>query len=373
LTVGALALGFAMIIVIGGLITSTEVPILAWITDAVRADLLVTSGSAITGGGEHTPMAAALGDQLLGDPARPTGIQTVVPVRMVHIDYGQFRVLLCAVAMDRYRRQTRLTMTTGAPDAFHRLAAEPHNRLALVSDNFAIQHGIHAGDELELPTPRGRLRWQVIATVPDYSWNRGTIILDWEGYRHWFGDSLVDVFHVYLNEGTDPEAVRRDLHAQLGAEHDLVVLSNHEFRQYIKTMLNQFYGLLYANVLMALTVALLGVANTLAISVLQRRRELGLLRAVGATRRQVAGSVLAQAFLIGVLGLLLGTGLGLLLQTYVLRVLMVEEAGQFFAVLVPVTMTLVTMAFTLAAAQVAGGLPALRAAYQPISEAVAYE
>jgi putative ABC transport system permease protein len=98
-----------------------------------------------------------------------------------------------------------------------------------------------------------------------------------------------------------------------------------------------------------------------------------LLRAVGATRGQVAWSVLAQALLIGVLGLLLGVGLGALLEVYCLRVLMVEEAGQFFAFLFPVTMTLLTIAFTLAAAQVAGGLPALRAAYQPISEAVAYE
>jgi putative ABC transport system permease protein len=124
---------------------------------------------------------------------------------------------------------------------------------------------------------------------------------------------------------------------------------------------------------MALAVSFLGVANTLAISVLQRRREIGLLRSVGATRGQVAWSVAAQALLIGLLGIILGVGLGVVLEHYVLDVLMVQEAGYVFASLFPLLMTVVTAAFVIGAAQLAAAVPASQAAYQSIADAIAYE
>jgi putative ABC transport system permease protein len=167
--------------------------------------------------------------------------------------------------------------------------------------------------------------------------------------------------------------VKRDIEENLGQEHALFVLTNREFRLHVKKIMDQFYTLAYANAMMALAVSFLGVASSLAISVLQRRRELGLLRAVGATRWQVAWSVAAQALFIGILGLAVGVGLGAFLQEYVLRILMVEETGYVFAFVFPFTMTLLTAAFAVLAAQVAGFLPAFRAARRPIGEAVAYE
>jgi putative ABC transport system permease protein len=209
--------------------------------------------------------------------------------------------------------------------------------------------------------------------LEDFSWNRGTIFFDRDRYKELFDDSLVDSFDVYLKPGADPLAVRQDLQRTLGKEHMLVILTNAEFRGHIQQMMERFYTLVYANGCMALLVAFLGVANTLAISVLQRRRELGLLRAVGATRLQVAWSVTAQALLIAILGLGLGVAIGVMLEEYVLKVLLVEETGYVFALLFPVTMTLLATAFTVAGGQVAAALPAVRAAYLPVCEAVAYE
>jgi ABC-type antimicrobial peptide transport system permease subunit len=69
----------------------------------------------------------------------------------------------------------------------------------------------------------------------------------------------------------------------------------------------------------------------------------------------------------------LGVGLGYLLQIYVLDVLLLEETGYTFMFLFPISMTLLTAAFAIAGAQVAGALPAARAAWQSVTEAVAYE
>src|SRR5262249_24168091 len=143
-------------------------------------------------------------------------------------------------------------------------------------------------------------------------------------YVAWFDDPVVDSYDLYVRDGVDPDTVRTALDERLGGAHQLVILNRDQFAQHIHHMIDQFYGLIYASAFMALAVSFLGVANTLAISVLQRRRELGLLRAVGATRGQVAWSVAAQSLLIGLLGLLLGIGLGAVMQEFVLNVLMVE-------------------------------------------------
>ncbi len=368
LTIGALALGLALTIVIAGLIASTEEPIFNWVDRAIRADLFVTAGSPITAGSEHTPMDASLEDKLR--QGRPE-IREVVPVRIAENKLGDKTIKICALPLERYHHMTALEMTAGEPEAWRELMA-PGSRAVVVSDNFALQHRLRVGDDFELESPSGA-RWQIVGTIVDYTWNRGTIFMDRRQYIDHFKDSQVDIFHLYLKPGADAAAVRADVDRQLGGAHGLVIQTSQVFRQYIEKMLYQFYSLLHANAVMALAVAFLGVANTLAISVLQRRRELGLLRAVGATRWQVAWSVLAQALLIGVLGLILGVALGALLQVYALEILMVEEAGQFFAFLFPLTMTLVTIVAAVIAAQVSGAVPALRAAYLPISEAVAYE
>jgi putative ABC transport system permease protein len=369
LTVGKLALGLAMTIQTAGIITSTKEPIFTWIEGAIRANLFVTSGSAITAGGGHTLMKEELG----GEIAAHRDVADIMPIRLRMTDFAATQVRLCALPFETYGRHNQVTLTAGKDDDLPRLL-DPATRSVLISDNFAVQHGTQVGDTLELNTgTHGKLPWRVIGTVRDYSWNRGTIFIDRAVYLAWFGDALVDTFDVFVREGADPGQVRRELDERLGGAHQLVILNRDEFGQHIHHMIDQFYGLIYANAFMALAVSFLGVANTLAISVLQRRRELGLLRAVGATRWQVAWSVAAQALLIGLLGLLLGIGLGALMQEFVLRVLMVEETGYFFAFIFPVTMTLATAAFALTAAQIAGALPAMRAASLPVSEAVAYE
>ncbi len=383
LTVGALALGLAMTIETAGVSMSTEVPLFEWLDRAIHADLFVTSGSAITGGGEHTPLHESLQKELETDAETRTGrpgwgdtaIEEILPLRLTYVDYGRdaatARVLIYALPTDIYRRRTALKVTSGHADAWDRLS-EP-GPFVLISDNFAVQHRVKAGDDISLPTRLGPTPFHVLATIADYSWNRGTIIMDRDRYKEWFDDPLVDSFDLYLKPGVDPEQVRQDIQKRLGKQYDLVILTRAEFHQHIKTMLDQFYSLVYANGLMALAVSFLGVANTLAISVLHRRREIGLLRSVGATRGQVAWSVAAQALLIGLLGILLGVGVGVILQNYVLHVLMVEEAGYFFAALFPVTMTLVTTAFVIGAAQIAAALPASQAAWQSVSDAIAYE
>jgi putative ABC transport system permease protein len=111
----------------------------------------------------------------------------------------------------------------------------------------------------------------------------------------------------------------------------------------------------------------------LLISVLQRQRELGLLRAVGATQGQVLRSVLAEAAIIGFLGTLLGILAGLPMEWYVLRVVIFEESGFSFPMTIPWREALGIGAISISVAVVAGLVPAIQAGRLQITNAIAYE
>jgi putative ABC transport system permease protein len=100
-------------------------------------------------------------------------------------------------------------------------------------------------------------------------------------------------------------------------------------------MVERLYGVAYTQELVVGIVAVLGVVAALLISVLHRRRELGLLRAVGATRGQVMRSVLAEALLLSAIGTALGLVAGLPLEWYTVRILLYEETGFQFPIMYP--------------------------------------
>src|SRR5581483_2962866 len=125
----------------------------------------------------------------------------------------------------------------------------------------------------------------------------GTIIMHRRDYLANWGDTKVDVFDVYLHKGADPLAAKQEIAAKLGAQYDLHPLTKAELQGHIDQMIERFYGIAYAQQVVVMLVAALGVVTALLISVLQRRREMGLLRAIGASQLQVIHSVLAEACL----------------------------------------------------------------------------
>jgi putative ABC transport system permease protein len=129
----------------------------------------------------------------------------------------------------------------------------------------------------------------------------------------------------------------------------------------------------YALLGMVAVVTALGVLTALLISVIQRRRELGLLRAVGANKWQVLRTVLAEAVLMGAIGTFIGIILGVPIQWYVVQITLFEEGGFAFPVVLPWKEAGVIAALALIVATLAGLVPAIHAGRLRISEAIAYE
>jgi putative ABC transport system permease protein len=257
---------------------------------------------------------------------------------------------------------------------YRALAERPDG--ALISENFALLYGVRVGDTLTLASPNGPVTLHVVGQLVDYSWNHGSLVVNRALYLKYWDDPRVDLYDVYLAAGADGRAVRELQDAILkayGAGHGLFVLRQDQLQGRLDETIEQLHGIALGQQAVVMFVAGLGVVTALLISVLQRQREIGLLRALGASRGQVLRSVLAEALLMGVLGTLIGLLIGVPLQWYALRVVLVEETGCSFPVYVPWAAALWIAAASLGVATLAGLGPALHAVRRRIPEALAPE
>jgi putative ABC transport system permease protein len=369
IVIAALAATGALVLQMAGFIHSTETAVHDWVDTSVAADLFVTCGGSVAGLAQ--PTDERIGKELRSLPE----VKTVVGVRFHLLIFRNRPILLVAIDTDAFDPSDR-------PHA-RNLSHHPRLRqggAAIVSENFASLYGIQPGDSITIRgpvpaegQPRKTIELEAIAERVDYTWNRGSILVDRAWFRREFADNQVDVWDVYLRPGSDPEAVRQKVEQRWGKSEGLHAQTRTQAQQAISDGIRRIYYLAYAQQFVVGLVSLLGVASALFISVLQRRRELGLLRAVGATRGQVLGTVLAEASLMGVIGAVIGFGVGVLLEWYVVGVILVDEAGFRFPMLVPWRAAVGVFGLSIVLATLVGLWPAYLATRLRITEAIAYE
>jgi putative ABC transport system permease protein len=372
LVIGALAASVGLLVQTAGVIKSNEDAILGWLDHTVVADLIVTSGGPLTASGQNLPLDPDVGRQI--EETIP-GARTVL-VRFHNPEWESHgkttTILLASIEARNYYEVNR---ARGSPipqlALFRQIAEEPGT--ALVSVNFAQIHAVAIGDTITLPGAHGPVSMKVVGAIDDYSWNRGTVFVDQVQYRDSLDLKLADLFHVYLPPGDVEEQRRVLVQKPWASEAGVFAMTRGELREQIAGMVRTLYGMAYRQLGLIGVVTALGVLSALLISVLQRRRELGLLRAVGASRAHVMRSVLAEALLMGVVGTLVGVLVGIPLQWYVVRVLLFEEAGFAFPVRVPWIAAGIIALLALGITILAGLGPALHAMRLRIAEAIAYE
>lgn len=370
--IAAVSAGVALLFQTAGLIRSNEDAIRDWVDRSIAGDLFVTAGGPLCATGQTLPMAEAVGEKL----ARAFPGVGVVPMRFRYLDWRRNgrvnRILLLALDAQSYYDANENRRPPLPELESYRQLSQPGT--VLVSENFAELHGVRVGNMLVLPGSEGPVALRVIGTVIDYSCNHGTVIVDRAQYRSQFDAGLVDVLDVYVPPGMNAEAVRqRVLQSPWGTEQALCVLSRSEVRRHILGMVSRLYGLAYTQEFVVGIVAILGLVITLFVSVLQRRRELGILRAAGATRAQVLRVVLCESLLLGLIGLGIGMLIGLPLEWYTVRFLQYEESGFLCTVSVPWAAAGAVALLTVAGSALASLAPGVHAARMQVTEAIAYE
>ncbi len=301
-TVAALMLSLAMVIGFGGMAGAIYDSVTEWMDQVLNPDLFVTASGSISQRNFTFPAAFAR------ELEHIEGVEQVQVVRHARVIFRGVPVSVVAAEVEKLAGKVRRIVMQGKLDEMYRLTAR--GRGVIVSDNFADLRGVRLGEVVELPSPRGMLRLPVVGITRDYTDQQGSVLIDREVYRRWWQDDTADVLRVYLRPGFSPQEVKRRILEKFAARHRLFVLENAEVRREIVRLTDQWFGMTYNQIAVAVLVAVLGIVNTLTVSITDRRRELGVLQSVGGLRRQVRHTVWMEAVGIALIGLVLGLALG---------------------------------------------------------------
>src|SRR5262249_1479092 len=201
----------------------------------------------------------------------------------------------------------------------------------------------------------------------------GTILMDRALYIKYWQDRSVDIFDVTLQPGVSRAQVKAAITKALSGEHRLFVFTNQEYKDYILKIVNQFFAISYLQMLVAIVVAVIGIINTLIISVSERRRELGVLRAIGRLRSQARRLVLLDAGALPVIGVALGGLASVINILFLTRTVAFLMAGWTIPFHFPIGFIFATLPTILAVALLAAWWPAEHAVRLRAVEAIGYE
>jgi putative ABC transport system permease protein len=364
-TVAALMLSLSLVIALGGMARASYLSIMDWVDTALNPDLFVTPTANLTNRQFRFP--GSMGDGLRAVP----GIDEVQAVRSARITFRQRPVTLVVLSMDRWYARARREAVEGDTDEMYRKAAKGEG--FIVADNLAGLFGLKVGSTVELPAPKGVLRLPVAGIVRDWSDQAGAIFLDRALYTKYWNDDTVTAFRIYVAKGASVEQVKESILAKYAGTSRLFVLTNGEVRRYITGLTDQWMGLAYSQIVVAVLVAILGIVNTLTVSIIDRRRELGVLQAVGALRNQLRHTIWMEALSIGLVGLVLGLGLGAVSLYYVLEMSHRDITGVLLAYRYPFQIAAILVPVMLGAAFVSALWPAEAAARGSLVQALEYE
>jgi putative ABC transport system permease protein len=277
--------------------------------------------------------------------------------------------MLVAIDVANVARYVKLPPVEGNQDEMYRKAAQLKG--VIVSENFSLLHGFRYGEVISLKTPTGEARLPIVGVVTDYSDQQGSILIDRALYQRYWKDDTINVFRVYAKGNT--EELRKRILDRFQSDRRIFVMSNSEVKQYILRLTDQWFGLTYVQIAVAVLVAILGIVNTLTVSITDRRRELGVLQAIGGLRSQIRKTIWLEALCIGTVGLVLGLCVGAAQLYYSLEIARRDLAGIRLSYEYPVNIALVLVPVILIAAFVSALGPAESAVRGRLVEALEYE
>jgi putative ABC transport system permease protein len=255
----------------------------------------------------------------------------------------------------------------GGPATLRRLRDDQ----AIVSDSFASEHGLEVGDRFRLLSQtRRRPAFTVAGEFSAKLGVFGSVLIARRAMTRDFGQTEDTVDFVEIAPGANPARVQALLTAGSEAAFPTTeVLNQGELKESREEQVDQLVNLVYALLAMAIVISLFGIANTLALSIHERTRELGMLRAIGMSRRQVRTMIRYEAVITALIGAILGMALGVIFAALISRPL--KDEG--FTLSYPIGSLAVLLVLAGLAGVLAAIAPARRASRLDVLDSLHYE
>jgi len=352
-TASALMIGLGLVVFVAVFGASAKASTTVVLERTLKADFILTS-----------PTFTGFSTSAAEDVRAVPGVETVSQVRQAEAKVEGGTVFVTGLDPATFDVVSELGVVQGsvadlgAPDTI------------AIHEDIAATEGWGIGDTIDVEWPSTGQGDLEIAAI--YAENG--LIGDWATSLDTYDANVAQELDLFVlvktGEGANVASVRSDLEDALEPYPNIEVQDQAEFRDMYATFLNQVLNLVTALLLFAVIIALFGVMNTLYLSIYERTRELGLLRAVGLTRRQTRSMVRWEAAIVSVMGALFGVVIGIAFGWALQQAL---EPEGFSELGIPGGQLAIYVVFAAVLGVVFAIFPARRAAKLNVLEAISYE
>jgi putative ABC transport system permease protein len=366
--------GLMLVVIVGAVHVSFRHTLVSWV-DRVGAvgDLTVSSTGSLV-----QAQVQPLSEELLPEISAISGVSTteerpIVSVRYIRVSYAGRSLAIKAIGRVSEKSGFKFmdAVEPGALESGH-LLFDSATPTVLVSENFIRNFGAVVGQTIELATPNGALHARIAGTVRDYGNPDGVFYLDRRWLKQYWNDSLVTGYILSATPGTSVQELQRRINGTLGAK-GLLATTNGELLAELLRSIDQAFAFNTALELAALLVGLVALINTMLVSVFERTRELGMLRAVGMERRQLAAMILWESIAQGTIGALSAVFIGSYLGWLWVTVNLSSALGWLIHYVFPWGAILEVLILGIIVSGIAGLVPAIRASRLELREALQEE
>ena len=364
--VASLMIAIAMTVAVAILIGSFRTTVVAWADDTLKADIFVKP----LGLGDASA-DATFSPSVATTIARLPGVDSVDVFRGLTVPFRGRITNIGATNLASFASRNKVRYI-GYVDSAAIARQLPNSKRVLISEPFATKFGLDTGQTFTFDTPSGPTVFTVAAVYNDYSSDAGVVLMDLGTFQRIYHDSSINSIAVYAKPGTDlvklrDRIVRSALPLRIDSE------TTRELRTLVIKIFDRTFAITYALYVISITIAVLGVVSTLFALVLERRREIGLLRYLGLRARDVRRMVYFEAAFIGILGGVSGVVVGVLLALLLIFVINRQAFGWLIELHMPYDFLAEAVVLVVVAALLAGMYPARVAARIRTTEAVRSE
>ncbi len=349
--VGALSTAIAMMTSVGIMVGSFRETVLIWMNDRLPADLYLRPAGA-PAPDRHPTVSLELADKISKLP----GVAGVDRLRAYEISYDGMPATLASVDLSALRFDHHSNFFSGRPTE-QVLSQIRDADAVVVSEPFTYKHHVRAGDIITLALGTSRPSFRIADVYYDYGSERGSILMDRQTMLRYLPDPAPSNLAIYVAPNASVETVRQEV-TQASADYRVLLASNRDLRTEAIRIFDRTFAITYALETVAVIVAVMGVAGALLALVIDRRREIGLLRFLGAAAGQLRRQILVEAGLLGLLANFAGLAQGFTLSLVLIYVINKQSFGWTIRFHWPVAVLLGALSVVYAATVLAGLYPA---------------
>ena len=366
IAVSALMVAVAVSIGVGLMIGSFRSTVDKWLRTSLQGDIYITAPSFILNQ-PTLPIDMSILPELQSAP----DIAGIYLLKINYVESQSGEIQVAATDNDQLPYE-RLYKSVSLPESEIWQAME--NGSVLITESLAYSLSItDVGGSINLATNNGMVNFPVIGIYYDYASTAGTIQMPLDVYQRFWGDMSISAIGIHLIPGVDAGVFAQKLRQNLPTVQSLLIRPNQELRQDVMVVFDRTFAITRALQLLAMIVAFIGILSALGLLQFERQREMGIIRALGLTNREVWSLAMFETLLMGIISGLMAIPAGYTLAQILVDIINQRSFGWSMQLSASPAIFIQAVTVAVIAALLAGVFPAWRMSRMQAVEAIRYE